>query len=155
MDPLANSALTNDRLLSTSRDASLTQGTKMQRAIEQLPFNLKDLLAPAESQSITNSASPSVASQTEESGSSDQLQGPEKVSEFQEAFRDFVGQTFFSQMIASMRSTQQEPAYFHGGQAEKIFQGQLDQTLSESLSEKSAAKFADPMFHLYTLRQKH
>ncbi len=71
-----------------------------------------------------------------------------------EAFHDFVGQTFFGQMIASMRSTQNEPAYFHGGQAEKIFQGQFDQQLAETLSEKSASKIADPMFHLFQLKQR-
>ncbi len=71
-----------------------------------------------------------------------------------EAFHDFVGQTFFGQMIASMRSTQNEPAYFHGGQAEKIFQGQFDQQMAETLSEKSASKIADPMFHLFQLKQR-
>jgi hypothetical protein len=52
-----------------------------------------------------------------------------------------------------MRSTQQEPAYFHGGQAEKIFQGQLDQILTEELSNASADKFAKPMYDLFRLRQ--
>ncbi len=71
-----------------------------------------------------------------------------------DAFRDFVGQTFFGQLIASMRSTQNEPAYFHGGQAEKIFQGQFDQQLAETLSDKSAAKVADPMYELFSLKQR-
>lgn len=68
-------------------------------------------------------------------------------------FQKFVGQTMFSQMIASMRSTQQEPAYFHGGQTERIFQGQLDQVLSEEITKASASQISDPMFKLFQLRR--
>jgi len=71
----------------------------------------------------------------------------------EKAFTDFVGQTLFAQVLSSMRSTQQEPAYFHGGQAEKIFQGQLDQILTEELSNASADKIAKPMYDLFRLRQ--
>lgn len=73
--------------------------------------------------------------------------------ELKEAFCDFVGQTLFGQMIASMRSTQQEPAYFHGGQAERIFQNQLDQELAESISKASADTVAGPMYDLFRLRR--
>jgi peptidoglycan hydrolase FlgJ len=73
--------------------------------------------------------------------------------DLRKAFQDFVGQTFFSQMIASMRKTTQGAAYFNGGQAEKIFQGQLDQKLSEQLSEASASSISDPMFKLFQLRR--
>ena len=69
--------------------------------------------------------------------------------ELRESFNDFVGQTFFGQMLSSMRSTQEETPYFNGGRAEKIFQGQLDQVLTEELSESSASKIADPMFKLF------
>jgi Rod binding domain-containing protein len=70
------------------------------------------------------------------------------------AFQDFVGQTLFSQMIASMRKTQSDVPYFNGGQAEKIFQGQLDQVLSQELSNASASKISDPMFKLFQLRRQ-
>ena len=83
----------------------------------------------------------------------DQVQAPEN-EELRQAFQDFVGQTFFSQMIASMRSTQEGAAYFNGGRAEKIFQGQLDQMLSEELSDASASKISDPMFKLFQLRRQ-
>jgi Rod binding domain-containing protein len=89
-----------------------------------------------------------------------QIQKPPTTSELadqgelREAFHDFVGQTFFGQLIASMRATQGETPYFHGGRAEKIFQGQLDQQLAETLSEASASRVADPMFHLFQLRQQ-
>lgn len=74
--------------------------------------------------------------------------------DLRKAFQDFVGQTLFSQMISSMRSTQDGAAYFDGGRAEKIFQGQLDQILSEELSEASASKISDPMFKLFQLRRQ-
>lgn len=70
-----------------------------------------------------------------------------------EAFHNFVGQTFFSQMLSSLRSTQQGAAYFNGGQTEKIFQGQLDQILSEELTKSSADQIADPMFKLFQLQR--
>ena len=41
--------------------------------------------------------------------------------ELREKFTQFVGETFFGQMIKSMRSTVGKPAYFHGGQAEEAF----------------------------------
>jgi Rod binding domain-containing protein len=70
-----------------------------------------------------------------------------------EAFHNFVGQTFFSQMLSSLRSTQAGAAYFNGGQTEKIFQGQLDQVLSEELTKSSADQIADPMFELFQLQR--
>ncbi len=73
--------------------------------------------------------------------------------ETQKAFRDFVGQTFFGQMLKSMRSTQGKPAYFHGGQAEEIFRSQLDQTLAERMTEASADQIAEPMFRRQFPRQ--
>ncbi len=74
--------------------------------------------------------------------------------ELKQAFQDFVGQTLFSQMIKAVRSTQQAAPYFHGGRAEEIFQGQLDQVLSEEISESSAAKISDPMFELFMMRRQ-
>ncbi len=86
------------------------------------------------------------------STSSDGAAGLENKKEVtRDVFQDFVGQTFFSQMIASLRSTQEPSAYFHGGRAEEVFQGQFDQMLSEELSDASADKIADPMFELFML----
>jgi peptidoglycan hydrolase FlgJ len=74
--------------------------------------------------------------------------------ELRKAFEDFVGQTFYSQMLSSMRKTVGKPAYFHGGQAEEIFRGQLDQVLSEKLSDATAEQFARPMYDLFTLSRR-
>lgn len=72
-------------------------------------------------------------------------------AELKEAFQDFVGQTFFGQLLASLRSTEGEAAYFNGGRAEEIFRGQLDQVLTEKISDASADKIADPMYDLFRL----
>jgi len=69
-----------------------------------------------------------------------------KGDELKEAFTDFVGQTFFGQMMKAMRSTVGKAAYFDGGRAEEIFRGQLDQTLAEHMTKASAKQFAEPMF---------
>jgi peptidoglycan hydrolase FlgJ len=73
--------------------------------------------------------------------------------QLRDVFQDFVGQTFFSELLKSLRSTQGKPAYFHGGRTEEIFQGQLDQVLTEHLSDSSAHAFSEPMFELFQLRR--
>ena len=92
---------------------------------------------PAETPEIRSPLNPSAAS-----------------PELRQAFEDFVGQTFFSEMIKACRTSQQPSAYFNGGRAEEIFQGQLDQVLSEELSKSSADKIADPMFELFMLKRQ-
>ena len=67
-------------------------------------------------------------------------------AELEAAFTDFVGQTFYGQMLRAMRSSLGKPAYVHGGQAEEIFQTQLDQVLAKKMSDQTGAQFAKPMF---------
>ena len=71
--------------------------------------------------------------------------------ELREAFQSFVGQTLFGQLLGAMRKTVGKPAYFHGGRAEEIFQGQLDQVLAEKIAATSAGKLSEPMLELFTL----
>ncbi|MBW3596818.1 MAG: rod-binding protein [Planctomycetes bacterium] len=71
--------------------------------------------------------------------------------QLREKFDEFIGQAFFGQMTAAMRKTVGKPAYFHGGRAEEIFRGQLDQALTQELSESSAAEISEPMYELFTL----
>ncbi|MEM9354188.1 MAG: rod-binding protein [Planctomycetota bacterium] len=66
--------------------------------------------------------------------------------EVQETFRQFVGESFYGQLLKSMRTTVGKPAYFHGGRAEEVFRGQLDQTLAEHMTEANSDQIADPMF---------
>jgi Rod binding domain-containing protein len=71
--------------------------------------------------------------------------------ELREKFDAFVGETFYTQMLSSLRKTVHKPAYFHGGRAEEVFQGQLDQMLSQELTKASAGQFSGPMFELFML----
>ncbi len=71
-----------------------------------------------------------------------------------EAFQDFVGQTLFGSMLASMRKTLDKPAYMHGGRAEEVFQQQLDQHIVEDMTQASAASISDPMFDLFNLQRR-
>lgn len=69
-------------------------------------------------------------------------------------FDAFVGQTFFGQMLQSMRKTVGKPAYFYGGRAEEIFTQQLDQVLGEKMADASAETFTGPMFELFMTSRK-
>ena len=75
-------------------------------------------------------------------------------TEMRELFRDFVGQTLFGQLLASMHKTHSEPAYMHGGQGERVFQQQLDQEIVKEITEASASRIADPMYDLFQLNRK-
>lgn len=77
-----------------------------------------------------------------------------KPSEMQEAFTEFVGQTLFGSMLASMRKTVGKPAYMHGGRTEEVFQQQLDQKIVEDLTDASADTIAGPMFELFNLQRR-
>lgn len=66
--------------------------------------------------------------------------------ETRQAFQDFVAGTFFKQMLKSLRSGQGEIQYLGGGQAEKLFRGQLDQQLAEDLARDHGAPFAAPLY---------
>lgn len=77
-----------------------------------------------------------------------------KNPELKKAFTDFVGQTFYGQMMKSLRSTVDKPAYFHGGRGEELFQEQMDRILTEKLAEASADNFSGPMFDLFCLQSR-
>ncbi|QDS98319.1 rod-binding protein [Adhaeretor mobilis] len=73
-------------------------------------------------------------------------QGLERAQELKQAYGDFIGKTFFGQLMKSMRSSVGKPAYFDGGRAEEVFRGQLDQTLADHMTVASSDRIADPMF---------
>lgn len=63
-----------------------------------------------------------------------------------EAFDQFVGDTFFRQMLKSLRSTTGKPAFMHGGQAEEIFQSQLDELLISEMVDATRDSFSADLF---------
>jgi Rod binding domain-containing protein len=71
---------------------------------------------------------------------------PPKGPVLPEAFDQFVGDTFFRQMLKSLRSTTGKPAYFHGGQAEEIFQSQLDELLITDMVKATKESFSADLF---------
>ena len=74
--------------------------------------------------------------------------------QLRKAFDAFVGQTFFGEMLQSMRKTVDKPAYFGGGQMEDAFTQQLDQVLAQKLTAASSDKLSGPMFQLFSLQRK-
>jgi Rod binding domain-containing protein len=70
------------------------------------------------------------------------------------AFNQFVGETFYGQMLQAMRKSQSKPAYFNGGRAEEVFTQQLDQVLTKKLAETSSDKLSGPMYELFTQARK-
>ena len=75
----------------------------------------------------------------------------EDTTELREAFDTFVGETFYGTLLKSLRKSTDKPAYFHGGRAEEVFQGQLDQTLVQELAKVNADQLTGPMFDLFNL----
>ena len=79
--------------------------------------------------------------------------GGRDTPELREAFTDFVGQTFYGELMKQMRATLHKPAFFHGGMGEDIFQQQLDQIMVERMSDTSARTLSDPMYELLMARR--
>ncbi len=123
------------------------------RLPQSQPFAQQLLKASSESPAVSNSQETDAIDANGNTVGAYRAKETKNDDELRSTFQTFVGQTMFSQMIASMRSTQEEPAYFHGGQAERIFQSQLDQVLSEEITKSSAAQISDPMFKLFQLRR--
>ena len=73
----------------------------------------------------------------------------EKRPSLREAFDTFVGETFYGQMLSAMRQSVGKPAYFHGGRAEEIFQGQLDQILAQQFTKSDGHNLSGAMYELF------
>ena len=67
-----------------------------------------------------------------------------------EKFQDFVGGTFYKELLKALRAAQKPSKYLYGGQAEKIFQSQMDQQVAEDLARRYAAHLSDPLFESYS-----
>ncbi|MEM8667883.1 MAG: rod-binding protein [Planctomycetota bacterium] len=94
-----------------------------------------------------------VATTDRQIGTEDSEQSPEP-DKLKESFTDFVGNTLFGSMLASMRKTVGKPAYMHGGRTEEVFQKQLDQIMVDQLTEASAEEIAQPMFDLFQIQRR-
>jgi peptidoglycan hydrolase FlgJ len=70
-----------------------------------------------------------------------------------ETFDQFVGETFYGQMLQSLRKTVGKTPYFNGGRGEEIFRGQLDQTLAQNMAKADGGRFSGSMFDLFSLQR--
>jgi Rod binding domain-containing protein len=57
--------------------------------------------------------------------------------------------TFYQEMMKSVRKMHGKPAYMHGGQAEDMFQNQLDQHVSQDLAHTNGNQFADSLYQAF------
>jgi hypothetical protein len=71
-----------------------------------------------------------------------------------EVFHQFVGETFYTRLLSSMRDTVGKPAYLHGGRAEEAFQAQLDQVLAQKMTAATHNRFSDSLFQLFQLNRQ-
>jgi Rod binding domain-containing protein len=67
-------------------------------------------------------------------------------------FQDFAAGTFYKEMLKSLRKMHGKPAYLDGGQAEKIFEGQLDQQVAEDLAHSHGGQFSDGLYQAFLHR---
>jgi hypothetical protein len=73
-------------------------------------------------------------------------------SQLREKFDSFVGESFYGQMLQAMHKTVAKAPYFNGGRAEEMFQGQLDQILSEKMTQANGGSISASMFDLFNLQ---
>jgi Rod binding domain-containing protein len=64
-------------------------------------------------------------------------------------FQDFVAGSFYQEMMKCVRKMHGKPAYLYGGKAEEVFQGQLDQQVSQDLAHSHGNQFADSLFQAF------
>lgn len=74
--------------------------------------------------------------------------------ELEKTFRTAVAGMFYGQLMKALRSTQGETAYLHGGQAERMFEAQLDQQLVEDLSEGHNGAFVHDLYQQFRINLK-
>lgn len=74
---------------------------------------------------------------------------PASSPELRSTFRRLVGQVFYGQLLKSLRQGAGKPAYLHGGQAEDLFQAQLDQQLVEAFSERADNPWFEELFQQF------
>lgn len=67
-----------------------------------------------------------------------------------EAFSKSVGEVFYTQMLKSLRQTAGKPAYLHGGEAEDMFESQLDQVLAEKMAARNGDQLTGELFERFS-----
>lgn len=69
--------------------------------------------------------------------------------EVEALFSQFVGESFFGQLMKQMRTSVGKSTYFHGGRAEEMFTSQLDQQFTQIMAESYGDDIAEPMMSAF------
>ena len=69
--------------------------------------------------------------------------------ELRTAADQLVGSVFYGTLLRRMRSSEIQGPYGHGGQVEKMFQGQLDQILAERAGAARSTSLTDSIMKRY------
>jgi Rod binding domain-containing protein len=77
---------------------------------------------------------------------------PNASPQLEDAFRQVVGNVFYGELLKSLRQTLGKPAYIHGGQAEELFQSQLDHYVVEDLASRENGPWMNSLLQQF-LRQ--
>ena len=75
-------------------------------------------------------------------------------SDLDSVFHQFVGETFYQLMLKSLRNMHDKPAYLHGGQAETLFQNQLDQEVASGLAQTKVGTFSRDLYSVFQSQTK-
>ncbi len=70
-----------------------------------------------------------------------------------EAFDQFVGGTFYKQMLSEMQKSVGKPAFMHGGKAEEMFRSELNSHLADKMAASSGKQLTGAMFELFQLQR--
>jgi peptidoglycan hydrolase FlgJ len=73
-----------------------------------------------------------------------------RLGELKKVFNEFTAGTFYREMLEAMRKGTGKPAYFDGGQAEKIFRAQLDRQIADRLVVQHGEQFSNPLFENFS-----
>jgi len=77
---------------------------------------------------------------------------PTASPDLEATFRQVVGTIFYGQLLKSLRQTAGKPAYIHGGQAEELFQAQLDQAVVENLAGQQGGPWIDELLQQFLVQ---
>jgi len=116
-----------------------------QAATDTLP-KVPPVLQKEETQDVYQRSDGSTATRLDPPQTETPAEANEK--QFREVLHQFIGQTLFGQMLKSMRATQEKNPYFHGGQAEEIYQSLLDMKLTDQMTKSTSKTLSEPMYKL-------
>ena len=87
-------------------------------------------------------------------GLSDEVAAGNDTDATREAFDQFVGGTFYKQMLGEMQKSVGKPAFMHGGKAEEMFRSELNSHLADKMAASSGKQLTGAMYELFQLQRQ-